>query len=109
MHWIIYQILASQLCILLGPRAERVELMHSSKMYPPRFTLQVHGQNATHDAVALVEFKGACMDLSTEIYLNLPAAGTKYPFFSFVVRSRYIASYPGSSHFSTWGGAWVRG
>ena len=66
-------------------------------MYPPRFTLQVHGQNATHDAVALVEFKGACMDLSTEIYLSLPTAGTKYPFFSFVVRSSCIALYPGSS------------
>ena len=51
--------------------------MHNSKMYPPRFTLQVNGQNATHDAVALVEFKGACMDLSTEIYLSLPTAGTK--------------------------------
>ena len=65
--------------------------MHSSKMYPPRFTLQVHGQNAIHDAVALVEFKGTCMDLSTEIYLSLPTAGTKkYPFFSFIVRSSYI-------------------
>ena len=61
--------------------------MHNSKMYPPRFTLQVHGQNATHDAVALVEFKGACMDLSTEIYLSLPTRGTKkYAFY-------YMCSY----------------
>ena len=54
-----------------------LKLMHSENMYPPRFTLQVHGENATHDAVALVEFGGACMDLSTEIYLSLPTRGTQ--------------------------------
>ena len=50
--------------------------MHREKMYPPRFTLEVHGGNATDDTVALVEFEGACMDLSTEIYLSLPTTGT---------------------------------
>ena len=53
-----------------------LELMHKQKMYPPRFTLEVHGGNATDDTVALVEFEGACMDLSTEIYLSLPTTGT---------------------------------
>ena len=52
-----------------------LELMHNKKMYPPRFTLDVHGENATHDAVALVEFQGACMDLSTEIHLSVPTRG----------------------------------
>ena len=52
--------------------------MHSRKMYPPRFTLQVHGQSATHGAVALVQFRGDCKDLSTEIYLSLPTAGTNF-------------------------------
>ena len=52
-----------------------LELMHSKRMYPPRFTLEVHGENATHDADALVEFQGACMDLSTEIHLHLPTRG----------------------------------
>ena len=52
-----------------------LELMHNKKMYPPRFTLEVHGENATHDAVALVEFQGACMDLSTEIHLSVPTRG----------------------------------
>ena len=51
---------------------DKLELMHNTKMYPPRFTLQVHGENATHDAVALVKFQGACMELSTEIHLHLP-------------------------------------
>ena len=62
--------------ILLGPRAERVKThAQQKKMYPPRFTLQVHNENATHAAVALMEFKGASSDLSTEIYLSLPTAG----------------------------------
>ena len=69
--------------------------MYSKKMYPPRFTLQVHSKNATHDAVALVEFLGACQDMSTEIYLGLPTAGTKkYAVFSFIICSCYIELYP---------------
>ena len=66
--------------------------MHSRKMYPPRFTLQVHGQNATHDAVALVGFKGACQYLSTEIYLSLPTAGTQRVCFLSVT----LQYYPGA-------------
>ena len=50
--------------------------MHDQKMYPPRFTLQVCGDKATHDATALVEFEGACEDLSTEIHLSLPTTGS---------------------------------
>jgi len=49
--------------------------MHDQKMYPPRFTLQVCGDKATHDATAVVEFEGACEDLSTEIHLGLPTTG----------------------------------
>ena len=52
-----------------------LELMHHQKMYPPRFTLQVYGDKAIHDATALVEFEGACEDLSTEIHLGLPTNG----------------------------------
>ena len=54
---------------------DELKVMHNKKMYPPRFTLEVHGENATHHAVALVEFGGACVDLSTEIYLSLPTRG----------------------------------
>ena len=75
----IMQIFASQVHFWDNEQDE-LELMHINKMYPPRFTLEVHGGNATHDAIALVEFKGACMDLSTEIYLRLPATGTLHFF-----------------------------
>ena len=56
---------------------DQIELedMHRNKTYPPRFILEVHGENATHNEVALVDFKGACQDLSTEIYLGLPTPG----------------------------------
>ena len=53
-----------------------LELMHEQKMYPPRFTLQVCGEKATHDTTAVVEFEGACEDLSTEVHLSLPTTGT---------------------------------
>lgn len=68
---VIYQIYASQVYFWDNEQSE-LKLIHSEKMYPPRFTLQVHGENATHDAVAVVEFGGDCMDLSTEICLSLP-------------------------------------
>ena len=84
------QILASQV-YFWDHEQDELELMHSRKMYPPRFTLQVHGQSATHDAVALVQFRGDCVDLSTEIYLSLPTAGTKkYTVSSFVIHGSYI-------------------
>ena len=72
----MYQIYASQVYFWDNEQNE-LELMHKKKMYPPRFTfkLEVRGENATHDAVALVEFQGACMDLSTEIHLSLPTRG----------------------------------
>ena len=88
---IIYQILASQV-YFWDHEEDELELMHSRKMYPPRFTLQVHGQSATHDAVAQVEFKGGCMELSTEIYLGLPTTGTLRSLLSFsylTILSRY--------------------
>ena len=82
----IFQIYASQVNFWDNKKNElelvnELKLMHGIKMYPPRFTLEVHGQNATHDAVAVVEFKGAHQDLSTEIYLSLPTTGTKKPAF----------------------------
>ena len=58
-----------------------LELMHEQKMYPPRFTLQVCGEKATHDTTAVVEFEGACEDLSTEIHLSLPTTGTHEVFY----------------------------
>ena len=55
--------------------------MHEQKMYPPRFTLQVCGEKATHNATAVVEFEGACEDLSTEIDLGLPTTGIHEAFY----------------------------
>ena len=72
---VIHQIYVSQ--VYFWDEQSELKLMHSENMYPPRFTLQVHGENATHDTVALVEFGGACVDLSTEIYLSLPTRGTQ--------------------------------
>ena len=67
------QILASQV-YFWDQEEDELELMHSRKMYPPRFTLEVHGQNSTHDAVALVEleFEDGYQNPSTEIYFSLP-------------------------------------
>ena len=70
----MHQICAKEVYFWDNQQSE-LELMHRMKTYPPRFTLEVHGENATHNAVALVEFQGACQDLSTEIYLSLPTAG----------------------------------
>ena len=71
----MHQIYAREVYFWDNEQSE-LELMHRKKTYPPRFTLEVHGENATHNAVALVEFQGACQDLSTEIYLGLPTTGT---------------------------------
>ena len=52
-----------------------LELMHREKAYPPRFILEVHGENATCNQVALVEFHGVHQDLSAQINLSLPTTG----------------------------------
>ena len=74
-----------------------LELMHEQKMYPPRFTLQVCGEKATHDATAVVEFEGACEDLSTEIHLSLPTTGTHKLFYIYysmsMEKSQLFSSY----------------
>ena len=70
----MYQIYAKEVYFQDYEQSE-LEVMHRNKMYPPRFILEVHGENATCNEVALVEFKGACQDLSTEIYLGLPTPG----------------------------------
>ena len=51
------------------------------EMCTVRFTLQVCGEKATHDATAVVEFEGACEDLSTEIHLGLPTTGIHEAFY----------------------------
>ena len=76
------QICASQVYFWDNEQVE-LKLMHREKMYPPRFTLEVHGENATGAAVALVEFEGACTALSTEIHLSLPTTGTLHFFSSY--------------------------
>ena len=45
--------------------------------YPPRFTVRVHGEDATANAVATVTFLGADEELTTEAVLAVPgrAAG----------------------------------
>ena len=76
-NWMVFcfvQILASEVHFW-DSLPHELELMRDQKMYPPRFTLQVCGDKATHDATALVEFEGACEDLSTEIHLSLPTTG----------------------------------
>ena len=66
------QILASHV-YFWDNEEDELELMHSRKMYPPRFTLQVATRpDPTHDAVAMVEFEGAYQNPSTEIYFSLP-------------------------------------
>ena len=76
----IFQICASEV-YFWDSLPHELELMHEQKMYPPRFTLQVCGEKATHDTTAVVEFEGACEDLSTEIHLSLPTTGTHEVFY----------------------------
>ena len=70
----MYQIYARDVYFWDNEQSE-LELMHRNNIYPPRFTLEVHGENATCNEVTLVEFEGACQDLSTQIYLSLPTTG----------------------------------
>lgn len=76
----MYQIYARE--VYFWDNEQSLELMHTEKTYPPRFTLEVHGENATHNEVTLVEFEGACQDLSTQIYLSLPTTGNWEVFLS---------------------------
>ena len=45
------------------------DVMESVRMYPPRFTVRVHGEDATTAAVAHMSFVGASKELSTEVVL----------------------------------------
>ena len=46
--------------------------MHNYKMYPPRFTIEVHGEGATAPSCVEVKFTGVDRFLSTEVVLPLP-------------------------------------
>ena len=70
----MYQIYAKEVYFWDYDQIE-LELMHTKKIYPPRFILEVHGENATHNEVALVEFEGVHQDLSAQIFLSLPTTG----------------------------------
>ena len=43
--------------------------MESVRTYPPRFTVRVHGEEATAAAVAHMSFMGASEELSMEVVL----------------------------------------
>ena len=45
------------------------EVMESVRMYPPRFTVRVHGEDATAAAVAHMSFMGTSEELSMEVVL----------------------------------------
>ena len=87
----MYQIYARE--VYFWDNEQSLELMHTERTYPPRFTLEVHGENATHNEVALVEFEGAYQDLSTQIYLSLPATGTKFAFFQLSYNNLILSRY----------------
>ena len=73
-----------------------LELMHRNKAYPPRFILEVHGESATYNQVALVEFEGVHQDLSAQIFLSLPTTGTTQ--ILFLPEVCVIAMLVGSCH-----------
>ena len=45
---------------------------HIYRAYPPRFTIEVHGQRATEDSHVKVEFTGVNKPLCSEVFLPLP-------------------------------------
>ena len=49
-----------------------MQRMHDYKMYPPRFTIAVHGEGATAPSCVKVEFTGGDRKLSSEVVLPLP-------------------------------------
>ena len=50
-----------------------MKTMHELKMYPPRFTIDVHGERATAASCVEVKFTGVDRNLNTEVGLPLPA------------------------------------
>ena len=50
-----------------------MKTMHELKMYPPRFTIEVHGERATAASCVEVKFTGIDRNLGTEVALPLPA------------------------------------
>ena len=51
---------------------ETMKRMHDYKMYPPRFTIAVHGEGATAPSRVKVEFTGVDRKLSSVVILPLP-------------------------------------
>ena len=49
-----------------------MQRMHDYKMYPPRFTIAVHGEGATAPSRVKVEFTGVDRKLSSVVILPLP-------------------------------------
>ena len=45
------------------------DMIESVRMYPPRFTVRVHGEDATAAAVAHMSFMGTSEELSMEVVL----------------------------------------
>lgn len=50
-----------------------LEVMESTQVRPPCFTVRVHGEDATAAAVAHVSFVGVAEELSTEVVLPVRA------------------------------------
>ena len=58
---------------------ETMKTMHELKMYPPRFTIEVHGEGATAASCVEVQFTGVDRNLNTEVALPLPVPGPIQP------------------------------
>lgn len=55
---------------------EQLKLMHSQKLYPPRFVVLITmPSNVKTGTIAVVQFKGADKILRREIPLQLPTSG----------------------------------
>lgn len=65
------QLLASEVVDFVK-NTETMKTMHKLNMYPPRFTIEVHGESATATSCVEVEFTGVDRNLNTEVGLPLP-------------------------------------
>lgn len=72
MTWFSGQILAASIDFWkLHDQGNDLEDMTQREMYPPRFKLEISGQEATNSDIAEVSFVGSEEDLDTEIMLEL--------------------------------------
>ena len=73
----IPQISAKEVCFWeqFGDNPGELALACEQGAYPPRIVLEVDGRDATRNAVAELNFKGANEDLKTQIYLQSPPSG----------------------------------